>query len=123
MKNVLIVDDSTVARMMISRCVSEFLEGCEITTAESGEAALEAVAAAQENFDLAILDFNMPGIDGLELAQQLHFLQPDARLILATANNQKSLADRAHSMGVGFIVKPPTQDKLRDCLGNCESHP
>src|SRR5436305_13743275 len=63
----LIVDDEQAARYGIRRALENF--GCEIAEAESAESACASMGDA--NFDLLLLDVNLPGISGLEFLRQL----------------------------------------------------
>jgi len=81
-----------------------------VIEAESGEDALSKVEGA--SFDVATLDLNMPGIDGIELAEKLKPQFPNADYSLLTANIQDVIRERATSVGIGFIEKPITEEKI-----------
>ena len=88
----------------------------------SGAEAIElmlAAARAGRPFDLVVLDFNMPEMDGLELARRIKadpILQP-ARLIMLTSSGIERTA--AQKIGVaGFMMKPVRQSKLFDLIAN-----
>ena len=69
MKTILVVDDEGHVRSVVSRQLTK--KGYRVVTASNGE---EAIALTkQEQFDLIITDYNMPGINGLELAKALYF--------------------------------------------------
>jgi CheY-like chemotaxis protein len=113
-ERVLIVDDSRVARMIVRRFVAAIMP--ELKIVEAGDAS-EALQVSEEyTFDYALLDFNMPGDDGLTLASSLMQHQPDLRVALLTANVQAPVRERAAEIGVDFIGKPPTEDKIRSFL-------
>ncbi|MBF0438232.1 MAG: response regulator, partial [Magnetococcales bacterium] len=76
----------------------------------------EALALADASIQLALLDFNMPGMNGLELAEKLLEKQPNLAVYLVTANIQERMHQRAESMGIGFIKKPIAQNKIADIL-------
>ena len=111
---VLVVDDSTVARMIVSRTLQELYPGCAVLQAADGPAALKLMEEDSAGIELALLDFNMPGMDGLELAEALSGFLPDTRKILCTANAQESLEARAISLGVEVLHKPITVKRLGD---------
>lgn len=114
-QTICIVDDSKVSRMMISRIVREVVPDCSILEAAD---ATEALAVFGDNqIDTAILDFNMPGMDGFELACKLIENGHDAaRVAILTANIQDIIRDRVTEAGITFLEKPPSAEKLRKFL-------
>jgi DNA-binding NarL/FixJ family response regulator len=115
---VLVVDDSKLARMSIARLLNILRpEWIRIEAAN----AMEAVEhQAREAIDLALLDFNMPGRDGLELASELRALRPMMPMAIISANTQDEIVARAKSIDVGFLPKPLTQDVLSHFLTTLE---
>ncbi len=103
MAKVLIADDAAIVR----KVVREMLEqgGHEVVAeAADGE---EAVARFEEaKPDVAILDVNMPGIDGFAAAARIRELDPDARVIVASVHATGDRDDRAAEVGVRFLRKP-----------------
>lgn len=116
---ILVVDDSRVSRMMITAIVREARPDWRIVEAADGEQALAAAASAAP--DLAVVDFNMPGMDGLDLAAKLHATLPNLRISLLTANIQEATQKRAAEAGVEFTGKPITEDKIRKILDGLDS--
>ena len=66
--------------------------------------------------DVALLDFNMPGRDGLALAAEIRALHPGMPLAVITANVQDEVVMRARAVGAAFVSKPLTEDGLRGFL-------
>ncbi|NLW03722.1 MAG: response regulator [Pseudomonadaceae bacterium] len=113
-KRILLVDDSRVARLTLQHIIKLTDTKVEITQAANGD---EALAVFQQGaFDLALLDFNMPGIDGLELARLIREQDTDIHLVLVTANIQNAIVLRAQSMGVEFLGKPVDPEQLASLL-------
>jgi len=113
-KRILLVDDSRIARLTLQHLITSTDSSVEITQAANGD---EALAAFQPGgFDLALLDFNMPGIDGLELAQLIREQDSKIHLVLVTANIQDTIIDRAKSMGLDFLGKPVDSEQLASLL-------
>lgn len=102
--SILVVDDSTVSRMMIKAIIKEQLPDAAIVEASSGDDALTKVAGL--SFDMAIVDYNMPGMNGLELFEALASRTTIARRALLTANIQTAIVERAKQAGVVFLNKP-----------------
>ncbi len=121
MPTALLVDDSFVARRVGRNIVEGVLPNHEILIAVSGKAALELLTSRSGFVDLAVLDYNMDGMDGLELAAELKERHPESRLMLCTANLQRSLSERAAALGVNVIQKPLTAAKLEEALANSRS--
>ncbi len=116
MSKVLIVDDSMMTRKVIMKKLSEILPNSTFVDADCGEAALAIVQEGEAEFDLVILDYNMPGMNGLELASKLREINPGAKYVLCTANLQDSLANRARETDISVLHKPVNADKLREHL-------
>ncbi len=109
-RNILIVDDSKVSRMIIKKIILEVVPDIEISEAACGDEALDQMA--DNTFEAAIVDFHMPGIDGLALAGKLKELQPSLAITMMTANIQHEIEERATALGVGYLTKPPRKDDI-----------
>ena len=103
MARILVVDDSKLSRRMI-RTILEG-EGHEIVEAASG---VEAIAAYEEERpDLVLLDLVMDEMNGIEVLAKLNWLDPGARVLVATADIQASTVDIARRAGaLGVMNKP-----------------
>lgn len=111
---ILIVDDSKLARLVAGKTIKALQPDWERLEAANAEEALSIVAGRQ--VDIALLDFNMPGMDGLELAAALRALRPAMPLALITANVQDEVIARARALHAAFVAKPLTEDGLRGFL-------
>ena len=109
-KKILVVDDSRMSRMMISAIIRDKQPEWEIIEAEDGATALKLCESIE--IDMATLDFNMPGMDGITLGIELRKQFPNARLSMLTANVQEAAREKAEAAGIGFIGKPVTEDKI-----------
>ena len=85
-KHILIVDDELIITELLTELMRTKLY--KVTSFTSGTAALEAFEINPVTFDLAILDHQMPGIDGLELAQHLRRRSPKIPLIMCTSQTK-----------------------------------
>ena len=117
---VLIVDDNATNRTILSnQCVSWKMTPA---TAEGGPQALRmmrAAAEAGEPYDVAILDMNMPEMDGLELARTIaaDATLQETRLVLLTSAGVRGTTHTARESGISaFLAKPVRQSHLYDCL-------
>jgi PAS domain S-box-containing protein len=116
-QRVLVVDDNASAREILA----EMLRGLHfsVSTADSGDKALAAVAAARGDhpFGITFLDWKMPGMDGLETARRLHQDQPAPRMVMVTAFGLEEVREGAGLAGIeAFLVKPVSQSALVDAL-------
>lgn len=108
---VLIVDDSKLARIVVGKAVAALQP--EWIRLEAGSADEAIVQFDAQKIDVAILDFNMPGRDGLELAEELRARFPAMPIAVATANVQDEIMDRARAIQATFIPKPVTEEVMR----------
>lgn len=103
MAKLLLVDDSNFSRRILRRIVEP--AGHDIREADDGLAALEQYALDRP--DLVLLDMNMSGMNGLDVLQKLLELDPDAVVVIATADIQNSTRLLSREGGArGFISKP-----------------
>jgi two-component system, chemotaxis family, chemotaxis protein CheY len=102
-RRVLVVDDSGLARRR-ARGILESA-GFEVTEAEDGMAALERYFIDKP--DVVLLDLVMKGMYGLEVLTKLREMDPDARVIVVSADVQTSSHELVALGGAaGFLVKP-----------------
>jgi CheY-like chemotaxis protein len=116
----LVVDDLEENRTVLAELLRGI--GCEVATAESGEAALRMAAA--DTFDVALIDILMPGLDGIETATRLR--GTTMKLVAVTASACVHEQERWRAAGFDdVIVKPVLAQRLCLSLGtlpNVEFH-
>ncbi len=106
---VLIVDDSSLARRTVRAMLEEL--GHVVAEASDGAQALERFYLDQP--DLVMLDMVMSGMYGLEVLAKMRQLNPDARVIVITADIQDSTKEQVRAAGAAaFINKPINRQKL-----------
>jgi CheY-like chemotaxis protein len=110
----LIVDDSKLARMAVIKELKACYPDWERVEAGSADDALKVVT--QDKPHIALVDFNMPNRDGLELAAELRTLTPTMPIGIISANHQQEVVDRARALGAAFLPKPLTEKALREFL-------
>ena len=111
---VLIVDDSKLARMAVARALGSLQPDWTRLEAANADDALQLVK--QSNIDVTLLDFNMPGRDGLELAADLKHLRPTMPVAVISANSQVEIVARTQAVGAAFLPKPLTEKALSEFL-------
>ena len=105
---ILIADDEPIIRMDLREMLES--KGYQVTEASDGKKALALLL--EEQFDLAILDINMPKISGLEVIQNIS-KSKEIPIILLTAYCQNEVVTSALEMGVfGYLVKPVREEQL-----------
>ncbi len=108
----LVIDDSRAMRMLLSRIVTEL--GFEVAEAGNGQEALDTIDAGAMP-DVALIDWNMPVMDGLEFVSAMR-ARPDARhvtLMMVTTESERSQIVRALAAGAHeYLIKPFTEDAL-----------
>jgi two-component system, chemotaxis family, chemotaxis protein CheY len=113
---VVLIDDSTFMRRLIRTAMLETNPQAQIV--EFGDAS-EALTALPELMpDLITLDMLMPGMNGLAFLAQLRANTLNPRVIVITADVQKTIRQKCLELGVvDFIEKPITLEKLQLALG------
>ncbi len=119
---VLVVDDNAVAREALQSMLESF--SFNVSVASSGAAALTALEQASEgadgHFDLVLMDWKMPGMDGVEasrLIQQSEWLPKLPTVIMVTAYSREEVMRDAHKVGIdGFLVKPVNPSTLFNAI-------
>jgi CheY-like chemotaxis protein len=91
-------------------------------TVEASDATQALASVAEESPDFVLVDYNMPGKDGLTLAAELRELKPHMGLALISANHQVEVIDRARASGAIFIRKPLTEQAMADFLEAAAEH-
>jgi len=115
---ILIVDDSKLARMSVAKVLSALRPEWERMEATNAEEALALLR--QQPIDVALLDFNMPGRDGLSLAAELQDVRPQMPVAVISANVQIEVVTRAREVGAHFLSKPLTEQALAAFLSDAE---
>jgi len=115
---VLVVDDSKLARIVVAKAITALHPDWERVEAGNAEQAMELIA--KRPVDLALLDYNMPGKNGLELAAELRALHPSMPIALITANVQDEIMAAARALNATFVSKPITEEGLRPFLSSVD---
>jgi two-component system response regulator AlgR len=112
---ILVVDDEVLARERLLRLLGKLQPDAECLEADGGEEALALVE--QQAPDLLLLDIRMPGMDGIEVASQLHTLERPPAVIFCTAYDQYALEALQHQ-AVAYLLKPVRELELSRALAN-----
>ena len=109
------IDDEQNALEYISRKVKEAEPGADIHQFSSARAALDS--SKELPFDVAFLDIQMPGIDGIALAKKFKAINPKANLVFVTGYSEYTM-DAFSLDASGYLLKPATTSQVRHALDN-----
>ncbi len=116
---ILIVDDETVVRDSLGKWFSS--EGYQARPVASAREALESIQNTE--YDVALLDIKMPGMDGMELQSRLKEADPELTVIIMTGYASVETAVQALKQGAyDYITKPIDPDELSHLVSNALEH-
>jgi PAS domain S-box-containing protein len=116
----LVVDDNPSSREILQGMLESF--SFTVVQAASGEEALDEIArsAGGRRYDLVVMDYKMPGMDGIEAARRIKRddrLAPPPAIILVTAYGREEIMMQAEAAGLdGFLIKPVGPSTLFDTI-------
>ena len=109
---ILLVDDSRTMRKIEKR-VLEGLGGIQFAEAGDGVEAMTVIAGSPGGFDLIMIDWNMPNMDGITLVRKIRETDKTTLLIMATTEAEKGRVLDAVRAGVNnYVIKPFTPESL-----------
>ena len=111
----MIVDDNEEILMLMRDIAARFGDA-EIDCFNSPHHALAAFEAAPEHFELVITDFEMPGMNGVELCHRLRAISPATIILLMTGSGMIGEASAAHEGFCGLLRKPFPFETLQRVL-------
>ena len=121
MTKVLLVDDSKFSCKREAEMLKEFNPNFEIDLVYLPSAAIEMVHEKKHGYALLFLDFNMPEMNGLELAERLKEDIHNSQVILLTATSAFATKAQTLPEGMRLIQKPLSLEKLKECLTDEEA--
>jgi CheY-like chemotaxis protein len=102
---IVLVDDEPDIRIILKRVLRDVADGYDVVAVGSGAAALEQVAARP--VPLLITDYNMPGMNGLDLARAVKAAAPTTMVVLLSAYATPEMARRAQEAGADYSLPKP----------------
>lgn len=110
---ILLIDDDEWIRDSMSLYFES--EGCHIKVVENAEEGMEEIE--KQDYDIIIVDYQLPGMDGLEFLMRIQASHPNIKQILITAYGNKDIFLAARKIGIqDFIDKPFTAKTIRESL-------
>ncbi|HXS55145.1 MAG TPA: response regulator transcription factor [Hanamia sp.] len=115
MPDLLIVDDHAIVRTGLKMVVQDFLAQCNIDEAEDGDSAFAKVRS--HDYDLIMLDVNMPNTDSFGLVTSILTLKPGVKIIMFSMNAEEIYAKRYLKMGaMGYLRKDAPGDEIQKAI-------
>lgn len=115
---ILMVDDNETARTIIGNYLDSF--SFETTMAASGQEALTELVSADPPYDLVIVDWSMPGMDGLETTRRImedrRIVTPPHIIMISAVAREDILAEPGAEYLSGFLTKPISPSSLFDAI-------
>jgi CheY-like chemotaxis protein len=102
---VLVADDSKTFRQLIRKVIASSRFRMDVDVVDNGEGAISLLG--QQSYDVVFLDYEMPGLDGLETACLVQEVSPTTRVVMVSANHSEGVEKAARYFGaVDFLKKP-----------------
>lgn len=112
-QSILIVDDQFGIRLLLQEVFKK--DGYKTYTAENGKQALEI--AKKNKPSLVLLDFKLPGMDGIEILKRLKEMDSEIKVIMMTAYGELDMIQEAIDLGaITYYSKPFDIDEVRNAV-------
>jgi DNA-binding NtrC family response regulator len=102
---ILYLDDEQPLVFLMTRMLTHL--GHKVSGFTSGKEAIEAFRASPAEFDLILTDMSMPHMSGLDFAQEILKIAPQARVVIATGCIDPNWAEHARTCGVREVIEKP----------------
>jgi CheY-like chemotaxis protein len=102
---VLLVDDSATMRSIVRKILASSRFPLEVFEAQEGVEALRQIASGK--FDIVFLDYNMPGLNGVETLAEIKRQYPKLEVVMITSTAEEAVAERARAAGAAAFIKKP----------------
>ncbi len=120
--NVLVVDDNETAREVMTAYLEDF--SFNVTTVGSGDLAIrelvQAKAAQGTEYDLVLMDYQMPGMNGIETSRKIREELENVaspKIVMVTSFGREDIMDQAQKVNLdGFLIKPVSPSMLFDTI-------
>lgn len=117
MPRAMVIDDSKAMRMILASTLAEL--GYEVSTAANGQEALECLKEQKPGLQLMLVDWNMPGLDGLEFVKRVRtipFYASSALMMVTTETEVEQMAKALEAGANEYVMKPFTAEIIADKL-------
>lgn len=111
MPEILIVDDHAIIRTGLKLLIQEYFAHFKIDEASEGNAAFEKIK--KNDYDLVVMDINMPNTDSLGILQTILSIKPSTKIIIFSMNSEEVYAKRYLKAGAkGYLKKDALNDEI-----------
>ena len=111
MAKLLLVDDHTIIRTGLKLLIQASFAHCRIDEANDGNAAFEMIK--EHDYDLVVMDVNMPNTDSFGVLQTILALKPSTKIIMFSMNSEEIYAKRYLKLGaIGYLKKEASNDEI-----------
>lgn len=101
--NILVVDDNETIRSAVSDILEKM--GLKVSSAGNGQRGMDLFVNSK--FDLVVTDFNMPGMNGIDLANKIKMKSPSTVIVLMTGDEKEFILSRIKDTGVDRAIFKP----------------
>ena len=115
MPKLLLVDDHSIVRTGLKLLIEDFIAHCTIDEAKDGDSAFEKIK--KNDYDLIIMDVNMPNTDSFGTVDTLFSMKPATKIIMFSMNAEEIYAKKFLKMGVmGYLRKDASGDEIKKAI-------
>jgi CheY-like chemotaxis protein len=122
MVRVLIADDHAIVRSGLRAILETRSDFAVCAEAQDGQEAIDLTI--QYKPDIAVIDFSLPVLDGIEATRQIRLKSPQTEVLVLTANDDELLISKALLVGArGFLLKMEANDQILEAVTRLARHP
>ncbi|CAN5215341.1 UvrY/SirA/GacA family response regulator transcription factor [soil metagenome] len=115
MKSILLVDDHVIIRRGLKIFISTIISFAEVDEAEGGDVAFQKIK--KHDYDLLILDVNMPGTDSFGLVENILVVKPTSKILMLSMNPEEIYAKKYLKLGaMGYIGKDAPEEEIKSAI-------
>ncbi|MEP7231808.1 MAG: response regulator transcription factor [Ginsengibacter sp.] len=115
MKSILLVDDHAIIRTGLKIYIETIIPFSTIDEASDGDTAFEKIKKI--NYDLLIMDVNMPGTDSFGLVSNIIAIKPDSKILMISMNAEEIYAKKYLKLGaMGYISKDAPESEIKTAI-------
>ena len=115
-KTAIIVDDSKLSRMHVRAMILRHKPDWTVVEAANGGELFQRLD--ESAVDVAIIDYNMPGDNGVDTAAKLRATHPAIHIAIITANAQDAVVSGIRALGAAFMPKPLDEEQVSRFLAS-----
>ena len=117
MVTILLADDHTIVRAGLKSYIENIILGSGVEEAPDGDTAFEKIK--QHDYDLIILDINMPATDSFGLVSNILALKPASKILMFSINSEEVFAKKYLNLGaLGYLNKDAAVDEIKQAIEN-----